>query len=138
MAVRCHPLLRGGLGLLQAAVQDDYSRYPLAWDVKADEMAFSISEVMEQAIENAQGLGHLQDDLKPTLLSDNGPGFTSHILAGYLKMHGIRHIFGTCDPWSLAYTSPDSGQDRAVPPLYQGEGVSPGLLLARRTQRSHR
>lgn len=78
----------------QIAVQDDYSRYPLAWDVKPDETAFSISEVMEQAIENAQGLNHLQDDRRPTLLSDNGPGFTSHILAGYLKMHGIRHIFG--------------------------------------------
>jgi putative transposase len=78
----------------QIAVQDDYSRYPLAWDVKPDETAFSISEVMEQAIENAQGLNHLQDDRRPTLLSDNGPGFTSHILAGYLKMHDIRHIFG--------------------------------------------
>lgn len=78
----------------QIAVQDDYSRYPLAWDVKPDETAFSISEVMEQAIENAQGLNHLQDDRRPALLSDNGPGFTSHILAGYLKAHGIRHIFG--------------------------------------------
>jgi putative transposase len=78
----------------QIAVQDDYSRYPLAWDVKTDETAFSISEVMEQAIENAQSLGHLTDDRRPALLSDNGPGFTSHILAGYLKMHGIRHIFG--------------------------------------------
>jgi hypothetical protein len=56
---------------------------------------------MEQAIENAQGFNHLQDDRRPTLLSDNGPGFTSHILAGYLKTHGIRHIFGSCDPWSL-------------------------------------
>lgn len=78
----------------QIAVQDDYSRYPLAWDVKPDETAFSISEVMEQAIENAQSLEHLQDDRRPTLLSDNGPGFTSHILTGYLKAHNIRHIFG--------------------------------------------
>jgi len=78
----------------QITVQDDFSRYPLAWEVKTDESAFSISDVMEQAIENAQGFKHLQDDRRPTLLSDNGPGFTSHILAGYLKTHGIRHIFG--------------------------------------------
>jgi transposase InsO family protein len=78
----------------QITVQDDFSRYPLAWQVRTDESAFSISDVMEQAIENAQGLNHLQDDRRPTLLSDNGPGFTSHILAGYLKTHGIRHIFG--------------------------------------------
>jgi putative transposase len=78
----------------QITVQDDYSRNPLAWDLKPDETAFSISDVVEQAIENAQQLGHLQDGLKPTLLSDNGPGFTSKVLAGYLDAHGIKHIFG--------------------------------------------
>ena len=28
------------------------------------------------------------------LLSDNGPGFTSKVLAKYLDVHGIKHIFG--------------------------------------------
>jgi len=78
----------------QITVQDDFSRYPLAWDVKPDETAFSISDVMEHAIEKVQGLGHLQDDRRPTLLSDNGAGFTSNVLSGYLKAHNIRHIFG--------------------------------------------
>ena len=78
----------------QITVQDDYSRNPLAWDVKRDETAFSISEVVEKALENAKTQGHLPDDQRPKLLSDNGSGFTSKILAGYLDAHGIKHIFG--------------------------------------------
>lgn len=78
----------------QITVQDDYSRYPLAWDIKPDETAFSISDVMEKAIEHAQIQGHLQDKENPMLLSDNGAGFTSKVLDGYLLAHGIKHIFG--------------------------------------------
>jgi putative transposase len=78
----------------QITVQDDYSRNPLAWDLKPDETAFSISEVFEKALENAQTLGHLKNGHKPMLLSDNGPGFTSKVLAKYLDAHGIEHIFG--------------------------------------------
>jgi putative transposase len=78
----------------QITVQDDYSRYPLAWDVKPDETAFSISEVMERALDAAHREGHLINGERPMLLSDNGPGFTSELLAGYLTAHGIPHIFG--------------------------------------------
>jgi len=78
----------------QITVQDDYSRHPLAWEIRPDETAFSISDVMEKAIEQAKAQNHLKDDPKPMLLSDNGAGFTSKILAGYLGSHGIRHIFG--------------------------------------------
>lgn len=75
-------------------VQDDYSRYPLASRLKPDETAFSISDVVEEAIENAKKYGHLKDENRPRLLSDNGPGFTASILSDYLRMHGIKHIFG--------------------------------------------
>lgn len=78
----------------QITVQDDYSRYPLAWEIKPDETALSISDVMEKAIEQAKAEGHLKNDKKPMLLSDNGTGFTSKILDGYLLSHGIKHIFG--------------------------------------------
>lgn len=52
------------------------------------------SDVVEKAIENAQAQGHLVNGHRPMLLSDNGPGFTSKVLAGYLSAHGIKHIFG--------------------------------------------
>jgi len=78
----------------QITVIDDYSRYPIAWILRPDETAFSISDVVEKAIENAQAQGHLVNGHRPMLLSDNGPGFTSKVLAGYLSAHGIKHIFG--------------------------------------------
>jgi len=77
-------------------VQDDYSRYPLASRLKPDETAFSISDVVEEAIENAKKQGHLQTENSnmPRFLSDNGAGFTAGVLSEYLRMHGIKHIFG--------------------------------------------
>ncbi len=75
-------------------VEDDYSRKILGYDLKPDESGFSISDVVEIALENAKAEGHILDKM-PDLYTDNGPGFASGIVAGYLKHHGIRHIFGT-------------------------------------------
>lgn len=74
-------------------VLDDYSRKVLAWELQPDESAGSISTVIEKAVE-ATGIKHLPDEQKPTLLSDNGPGFAATLLAAYLENHNIRHIFG--------------------------------------------
>ncbi len=52
--------------------------------MKPDETAFSISEVVEKTIENAEQQGHLQNGNRPKFVSDNEPGYTSKILAGYL------------------------------------------------------
>ena len=76
-------------------VEDDFSRKVLGWDLKPDETGFSIADVVEIAIENARKEGHLPEGVMPTLYTDNGPGFSSDVVAGYLSMHGIRHIFGT-------------------------------------------
>lgn len=75
-------------------VEDDYSRKILGYDLKPDESGFSISDVIEIALENAKSQGHILDKT-PTLYTDNGPGFASGILEEYLKHYGIRHIFGT-------------------------------------------
>ena len=75
-------------------VEDDYSRKVLGFDLKPDETGFSISDVVEIAIEEAKKEGHILEQM-PTLYTDNGSGFASDILAGYLAQHGIRHIFGT-------------------------------------------
>lgn len=74
-------------------VEDDYSRKILACPVMPDETSMSISDAVEQAQENAKKEGHTLQE-KPLLLSDNGAGFGGHILAEYLGVHGIRHIFG--------------------------------------------
>jgi transposase InsO family protein len=74
-------------------VEDDYSRKIIAWDIKPDETAFSLSDILELGIEQARNQGHLIDT-KPLLYTDNSSGFTSSIMANYLSAHGIRHIFG--------------------------------------------
>lgn len=77
-------------------VEDDYSRKVIGWDLRPDESSFSVSDVMEMAIENAKREGHLIDpEHMPTLYTDNGAGFASGVMADYLSHHGIRHIFGT-------------------------------------------
>ena len=75
-------------------VEDDYSRKILAYDLKPDETAFSLADVVEMALENARGEGHLLERM-PKLYTDNGPGFISQIMEDYLTAHGIQHILGT-------------------------------------------
>src|SRR5208283_458404 len=55
-------------------VEDDYSRKILAYDLRPDETAFSLSDVVEMALENAREEGHLLERM-PKLYTDNGPGF---------------------------------------------------------------
>jgi transposase InsO family protein len=77
-------------------VLDDFSRKILGYDLKPDETAFSLTDCIEIAIENAKKGGHLVDkDNMPKLYTDNGSGFVSSVMAGYLASHGIKHIFGT-------------------------------------------
>lgn len=77
-------------------VEDDYARKILAHDLKPDESSFSVSDVVELAIENAKREGHLIDpEHMPNLYTDNGSGFASGLMADYLTHHGIKHIFGT-------------------------------------------
>ena len=77
-------------------VEDDFSRKIIAHDVRPDESAFSLSDTLEMGLENTRKEGHLTgSDSMPKLYSDNGSGFTSKLLAGYLCQHGIKHIFGT-------------------------------------------
>ena len=77
-------------------VEDDYSRKIIAYVLKPDETGFSISDVVEMAVENAIKEGHLIDREKmPLLFTDNGSGFCSKVVAGYLLNHNIKHIFST-------------------------------------------
>jgi putative transposase len=74
-------------------VLDDYSRKIIGFDLKADESGFSVADAVEIALENAGAQGHLIEH-KPMLYTDNGSGFSGHVMADYLRIQGIRHIFG--------------------------------------------
>ena len=86
-----------GWGYYKAApVEDDYSRKILACELSPDETAFTLADAIEVAIEKAGEEGHLVDkDNMPMLYTDNGSGFVSDVMAGYLESHHIKHIFGT-------------------------------------------
>lgn len=74
-------------------VIDDYSRRLLALPLRPDETSGSISDAVELARQEANGLGHALKE-PPTLLTDNGAGFVGKELAKYLRYHDMRHIFG--------------------------------------------
>lgn len=74
-------------------ILDDFSRKIISWVLMPDETGGSASAAVEAAVE-AAGIKALPETQRPTLLSDNGSGFISDELAKYLKIHGIRHIFG--------------------------------------------
>jgi putative transposase len=77
------------------SVLDDYSRFILAWDLKRDMTARSISEVVQQAVEwTAMVRVPVQD--RTRLLGDRGPGFPARALEDYLRMLEIRHL--SCPP----------------------------------------
>jgi len=74
-------------------VIDDHSRKLLACPLLPDESGQSASDAVEMALETAQSEGHVIKT-RPTLLTDNGAGFSGEVLAKYLKARGVPHIFG--------------------------------------------
>jgi RNA-directed DNA polymerase len=78
------------------SVLDDYSRFILAWDLKLDTTAQSISEVLQQAGEWT-GMEQVPIEDRTRFLSDRGPGFLARALEEYLRMLQIRHIY--CSPY---------------------------------------
>ena len=78
------------------SVLDDYSRFILAWDLKRDMTAQSISEVVQRAVEWT-GMTQVPVEDRTRLLSDRGPGFLARALEDYLQMLEIRHIY--CSPY---------------------------------------
>ena len=72
-------------------VLDDYSRFILAWRLQQDMTASSLIEVVQEAVERT-GMTEVPLHDRTALLSDNGPGYLSHVFAGYLRLMGIRHI----------------------------------------------
>jgi transposase InsO family protein len=72
-------------------VLDDYSRFILSWRLQTDMTAGSLIEVVQEAAE-ATGLAEVPLQDRTALLSDNGPGYLSHVFGQYLRLIGIRHI----------------------------------------------
>jgi Integrase core domain. len=74
---------------------DDYSRFILAWDLKAEQTAEAISEVVQQAVEWT-GMPAAPVESRARLLTDRGSGYLAAAFADDLRALGIRHIY--CAP----------------------------------------
>jgi RNA-directed DNA polymerase len=77
------------------SVLDDYSRLILAWALKPDMTAGSISAVVEQAVAWTGMKGVPVAD-RTRLLTDNGSGYVARAFEEYLRMLEIRHL--RCSP----------------------------------------
>ncbi len=81
------------------SVLDDYSRRILVWDLVRDVKTGSLAGVIQQAVE-ATGLAQApavescltQASDRPALLTDNGSGYISRVMADYLSTLGLRHL----------------------------------------------
>lgn len=78
------------------SVLDDYSRYILAWDLKPDMTAQSISDVVQQAVEWT-GMEQVPLDTRARLLTDRGSGYLADAFEEYLETLSMQHIY--CAPY---------------------------------------
>jgi putative transposase len=74
-------------------VLDDFSRYILAFRLAATMASNDVEQTLNIALERT-GVIQVRVNLRPRLLSDNGPSFISKPLADYLDQYKIRHIRG--------------------------------------------
>jgi putative transposase len=96
VAVRCQRLLRRRPGWYSLiSVLDDYSRFILAWDLKAEQTAEAISDVVQQAVEWT-GMRAAPVESRARLLTDRGSGYLAAAFEDYLRALRIRHIY--CAP----------------------------------------
>ena len=75
-------------------VMDDFSRFILAWELKTDMTAGSLTDVVQQAVD-LTGMTEVPVEDRTALLSDNGSGYLSRQFGEYLRLVGIRHIIAS-------------------------------------------
>jgi putative transposase len=76
-----------------STVLDDFSRYIVAWKLCTTMSAADVTATLDRALQ-ASGLGQVEIDRRPRLLSDNGPSYVAGDLADWLEAQGMRHTRG--------------------------------------------
>lgn len=78
-----------------STVLDDYSRYIISWELRANMTTEDVKPSIRQALLKTG----LTKNTAPRLLSDNGPCYISSEIKSFLKQHGIKHLHGkACHP----------------------------------------
>ena len=76
-------------------VLDDYSRFVLAWELKAEQTAEAISDVVQQAVEWTD-MPAVPIETRAPLLTDRGSGYLAATFGDYLRALRIQYIY--CAP----------------------------------------
>jgi transposase InsO family protein len=76
-----------------ASILDDYSRYIISWKLFASMRTEDVKEVLDLAIQET-GVESVKVNLKPRLLTDNGPCYVSDELRIYLRDKRMEHRRG--------------------------------------------
>jgi transposase len=76
-----------------ASILDDYSRYIISWKLFSSMQSGDVQEVLDMALK-ATGLDKVHVNVKPRLLTDNGPCYVSNELRDYLSGIGMEHTRG--------------------------------------------
>jgi transposase InsO family protein len=87
----CHLKVMGWGWYYLVTVMDDFSRFILGWELKADMAGGSLGEVVQQAVDFT-GMTEVPMEDRTVLLSDNGAGYISQQFNQYLRLVGIGHI----------------------------------------------
>ena len=78
-----------------STILDDYSRFILAWDLRANMK----SEDVKPSLDNALNFAGLSKDNAPRLLSDNAKCYLSREIKDFIESRGIKPINGKpCHP----------------------------------------
>lgn len=76
-----------------STVMDDYSRMILSWRLCSTMRAEDVKETLDLAIQST-GVHDAQTEMRPRILSDNGPCYISKSLQEYLEEHDMGHTRG--------------------------------------------
>lgn len=76
-----------------ASILDDYSRYIISWKLFSTMTSGDVKEVLDMALIST-GTDKVKVNVKPRLLTDNGPCYVSEDLRNYLMSKGIEHTRG--------------------------------------------
>lgn len=76
-----------------ASILDDYSRYIISWKLFTTMQSGDVKEVLDMALK-ATGISQVKVNIKPRLLTDNGPCYVSEDLSSYLRQIGMEHTRG--------------------------------------------
>lgn len=75
----------GGTFYFLITVLDGYSRYIVHWEIRESAKEFDVEMVLQRGLEKFP-------DVKPRIVSDNGPQFVARDFKSFVRIQGLTHV----------------------------------------------